>query len=96
MKTKILAQLIGLSFIMMSAGAALAAGMDTAEFDALDQNQDGQLSAEEVSQNPTLSEKWTEIDADASGTIDRSEFSAFESMDETPASDAPASDKPAE
>ncbi|WP_428625442.1 hypothetical protein [Sedimenticola sp.] len=79
MKTTTLAKLFGLS-VMMSSAALLAADMNAVQFDALDQNQDGQLTASEASRDAKLSENWTEVDKDANGAIDRAEFSAFESM----------------
>ncbi|KEA63023.1 hypothetical protein ADIMK_2547 [Marinobacterium lacunae] len=68
----------GLATSMMVSGLAFAAETETSTFDVLDQNQDGQLSAEEVSSHPQLSENLSVVDADKSGTIDRAEFSAFE------------------
>jgi hypothetical protein len=50
-------------------------------FNDLDTNQDGQVSAEEASQNPKLSEMWNKVDEDANGSIDSAEFSAFEMME---------------
>ena len=41
------------------------------------------MSAEEASENPRLSDLWNKIDEDASGGIDKAEFSAFEMMDES-------------
>lgn len=80
MKTTTLAKLLGFSLATLFTSATIAADMDTVQFESLDQNQDGQLTAEEASRDATLSENWTAVDKDANGAIDKSEFSAFESM----------------
>jgi hypothetical protein len=48
------------------------------KFAALDKNKDNLLTPAEVHQDPQLSKHWTSVDKDRSGTIDRVEFSAFE------------------
>ncbi|MBV1788310.1 hypothetical protein KQ940_09605 [Marinobacterium sp. D7] len=82
MKKTSLTAAIGFSASMLVSGLALAGDAQVSQFDALDQNKDGQLSTEEVSVNEELTEKWSAIDADESGTIDRIEFSAFEPVQE--------------
>jgi cellobiose-specific phosphotransferase system component IIB len=83
MKKMSIAAAMGLTVSMLVSGMALAAGSEVPTFDELDKNLDGQLSVEEVSNAPQVSEQWTEIDADESGTVDRIEFSAFETHNET-------------
>jgi len=78
MKKLSLAAAMGLTASMLVSGMALAAGTESASFETLDQNMDGQLTPDEVSSSPEVSERWTELDIDESGTIDRVEFSAFE------------------
>ena len=68
---------------LLFASSAWAGEHAGASFDDLDQNQDGLVSAEEASGNPRLSDQWSKIDGDASGGIDKAEFSAFEMMDES-------------
>ena len=68
---------------LLFASSAWAGEHAGASFDDLDQNQDGLVSAEEASQNPRLSDQWNQVDGDASGDIDKAEFSAFEMMDES-------------
>lgn len=80
MKTSTLIKLLGFSVFTMLSAATYAAEMNTVQFETLDQNQDGQLTAEEAAQDVTLSENWTAVDKDANGAIDQAEFSAFESM----------------
>ncbi|MCW8902135.1 MULTISPECIES: hypothetical protein [Sedimenticola] len=80
MKTSTLVKLLGFSVITMLSAATYAADMNTVQFESLDQNQDGQLTAEEAARDATVSENWTTIDKDANGAIDQAEFSAFESM----------------
>ncbi|GGB81160.1 hypothetical protein GCM10011352_03600 [Marinobacterium zhoushanense] len=89
MKKLSLAAVIGFSTSMLVSGLALAGDAKMSQFDALDQNKDGQLSAEEVSVNEELSGKWSTIDADENGTIDRIEFSAFEPVPEQATEKAP-------
>lgn len=79
MKNSRINTILGAALISTCSMAALAANMDSdAGFQALDQNKDGQLSAGEASNDKTLSENWSKIDTDNSGTVDRAEFSAFE------------------
>lgn len=80
MKTSTLIKLLGIALFTMTFAASHAADMNTVQFEALDQNQDGQLTAEEAARDATLSENWTTVDKDANGAIDQAEFSAFESM----------------
>ncbi len=79
MKTSTLMKLLGFSVITLFSAATFAADMDTVQFESLDQNQDGQLTAEEASRDSALSENWTSVDKDGNGSIDKAEFSAFES-----------------
>lgn len=47
-------------------------------FRQLDQNRDGMVSRHEVPAGSPLKQNWNAADRDASGGIDRAEFSAFE------------------
>jgi Ca2+-binding EF-hand superfamily protein len=78
MKKMTFNKIFGLSGLMLVASLAFAEGEQAGEFDVLDKNQDGVLSAAEASNSSELSTQWTNIDADGSGSIDRAEFSAFE------------------
>jgi hypothetical protein len=80
MKTTTLVKILGFSMATLFSAATFAAEMDTVQFESLDQNQDGQLTAEEAARDPAVSENWTTIDKDGSGTVDKAEFSAFETM----------------
>jgi len=81
MKISRINTILGAALISACSMAALAADMDSdSGFQALDQNKDGQLSADEASTDEVLSENWSSIDKDNSGTVDRAEFSAFETM----------------
>ncbi len=62
-----------------------ATGMSgTANFDNLDQDTDGYLSKDELTSKPAFKEDWANADTDGDGKLDRSEFSKFETMDNTP------------
>lgn len=79
MKKTHINSILAAALISTCSMAAVAANMDTTPaFEALDQNKDGQVNAEEASQDKMLSENWSTIDKDNSGTVDRAEFSAFE------------------
>lgn len=78
MKKTTLNKFFGLSSLLLVATFSFAEGDQAKDFDALDKNQDGVLSAAEASNSSELSNNWTNIDADGSGAIDRVEFSAFE------------------
>ncbi len=70
------------------------------QFNKLDKNHDGKISKDEAKANKTLKKDWSTADADSDGTINKSEFSAFEVTRHTKksnmsrSSSAP-SDKPA-
>lgn len=55
-----------------------ASGTDSAAFAELDANADGNLSRDEVTQDPRLSSQWDTLDANRDGNVDQSEFSALE------------------
>ena len=80
MKTSQLAKFAGFSALLLLSAGSMAEEKALSSFEALDQNQDGTLTATEASQNRDLRKQWAEIDRDDSGTIDRVEFSAFEMM----------------
>lgn len=50
-------------------------------FSQLDQNKDGMVSEHEVPAGSPLRQNWNSADRDASGAIDRAEFSAFETSE---------------
>lgn len=70
-----------LAALLLSAGAS-AGEQASEQFKQLDEDGNGQLSAVEASKDPELSTSWSRVDKDSSGSIDRSEFSAFETMQE--------------
>ncbi|MFT6915662.1 MAG: Ca2+-binding EF-hand superfamily protein [Motiliproteus sp.] len=78
MKTSQLAKLAGFSTLLLLSAGSMAEEKALSSFEALDQDQNGSLTATEASQHRELSRQWTEIDQDESGSIDRVEFSAFE------------------
>ena len=79
MKKTLINKILGAALITTFSAVTVAAGMGSSPaFEALDQNKDGQLSAGEASTDKGLSENWSDVDKDNSGTVDQSEFSAFE------------------
>ena len=78
MKRTTLSMLIGLPALLLVALTANATDPQKGQFDVLDLNRDGQLTPSEVKESSTLSNQWTAIDQDENGTINRVEFSAFE------------------
>lgn len=64
---------------MEAAGGARPGGFGfgAPDFDALDKNADGRLTPDELRGSP-LASRFAEIDADASGQIDRREFDRFQ------------------
>lgn len=74
---------------LLFASAIWAAGQGTtgmaeqgasAQFKSLDANSDGVISQDEAAKDPSLVDHWKSVDKDESGTVDQSEFSAFEQM----------------
>jgi hypothetical protein len=53
---------------------------EDAQFQRLDANSDGVISQDEAAGHQGLVDHWKSVDKDESGTIDQSEFSAFEQM----------------
>lgn len=51
-----------------------------ASFDELDIDRDGLVNPDEASGDRELRKVWSRVDSDASGSVDRTEFSAFEAM----------------
>lgn len=68
---------------LLMASAAFAEGDTSERFKLLDVDGDGRISAAEANRDPQLSTVWDQIEKKEDGYIDRSEFSAFESMNET-------------
>lgn len=83
MKRVTLNKFFGLSGLLLLATFTVAEGQQATGFDKLDKNQDGVLSAAEASDSKNLSTQWTNVDSDGSGSIDRAEFSAFETEEIT-------------
>ncbi len=70
-------------FASLLLGTTVFAGEQAStQFQQLDENQDGSLSAVEASSDTELSSAWSQVDKDGNGAIDSSEFSAFEMMNE--------------
>lgn len=61
----------GFSVGPSGSGASTAA---TAAFDRADTNKDGQLSAQEATALPAISQRFKELDTDKSGSLSRAEF----------------------
>lgn len=59
-------------------GVAFAAEDPEAIYNAADADQDGMLSESEAEGVPGLTEKWSEVDANQDGQVDKAEFSQFE------------------
>jgi Ca2+-binding EF-hand superfamily protein len=54
------------------------AGSDTASFQDLDKNHDGQISRDEAKQSPQVSKNFDRADANKDGKLDSAEFAAVE------------------
>lgn len=67
---------------LLLASTAFAAEGTSERFQKLDQDGDGRISATEASHDPELSSAWDRIEKKEEGYLDRSEFSAFETMSE--------------
>ncbi len=83
MKKRYQAMMLGMFGSLLLSTAVFAADVETPDFNALDVNQDGTLSATEAAASPELSQNWSDIDKDENGAIDEAEFSAFESMQQS-------------
>jgi EF hand len=89
-----------LLFIFMASGSGVVSAADSsvpttsASFEQLDANKDGQVSADEAGNNIELIRMWSSVDTDKNGAIDRTEFSAFESLRAEPeeSGEAPSED----
>ena len=72
---------MGLAVLGLMAGAACAQEMQgnekKSEFDKLDTDRDGSLSAFEVQADMKLLERFTELDKDGDGKLSREEFAAY-------------------
>jgi Ca2+-binding EF-hand superfamily protein len=64
---------------LVLSGTALAANVDK-DFKKLDTNKDGYISMDEAKENPLLARHFYKFDTRQTGQLDKSEFSAFESM----------------
>lgn len=71
MKTKLAIAAIAAAFSMVAVAG-------DAEYTALDADQDGVISVQESEANSALGEKFTEVDVNQDGQIDKAEFAQFE------------------
>lgn len=69
--------LLASAFFVASAGAA----EEEDRFGSLDQDGNGAISAEEGAYSESLTEAWQTVDTNGDGSVDRAEFSAFETME---------------
>ena len=60
-------------------GAAVAADGDKLDFQTLDANGDGVITADEAQEHPELMEAWATLDENADGALDEDEFANFKS-----------------
>ena len=51
-------------------------------FNTIDTNLDGYISSQEAEANGKLNTQWKKLDMDNNGKLDKSEFSAFETLHE--------------
>jgi hypothetical protein len=70
-------QLATLLFITAASSSGLAT---SATFQQLDANKDGKVSAVEAGKDIEVTGMWSTVDTDKDGAINRTEFSAFESL----------------
>ena len=70
--------LLAVSIFATGAVTAGTAGTSDKQFKEMDQNGDGKISKEEA--NESLQQQWSAADANSDGAVDKSEFSAFESV----------------
>ncbi|MCA1804943.1 MAG: hypothetical protein LC646_06320 [Xanthomonadaceae bacterium] len=75
----------GITFLasLLLASAAFAAEGTSERFQKLDLDGDGRISSTEASRDTQLSAVWDQIEKKDDGYLDRSEFSAFETMEES-------------
>jgi len=55
-----------------------AAGKQTPDFNQIDSDQDGAITRDEAADVKGLSDKWSDLDENEDGRLNRTEFSAFE------------------
>lgn len=63
---------------------------DPASLERLDANNDGRITKAEAQKDPELARRFSELDTDRSGKLDRGEFARFEVGGETSPTDARA------
>ena len=61
--------------------SSVAVAGDKVSYQALDANQDGQISPEEAAAMPALNDQWTTLDTNADGMLDRAEFAKMEARE---------------
>jgi Ca2+-binding EF-hand superfamily protein len=66
-------------FATLLFGAAVAAEGDKVDFQTLDANGDGVITADEAQAHPELMEAWATLDENADGALDEEEFANFKS-----------------
>jgi hypothetical protein len=75
------------TFAASLSGLALAGGKGAPDFSQLDNDNDSVITRSDLSNADSahaeeLNEKWSELDTNRDGRLDRSEFARFETMDE--------------
>lgn len=63
---------------VMAEGTASTSKQSEANFKELDTDQDGYISEDEAKGNTALIDRWIEVDENQDGSVDITEFSAFE------------------
>jgi hypothetical protein len=86
----------GLATLLFFTAAGITGLASSATFEQLDANKDGKVSAVEAGKDIEVTEMWSTVDTDKDGAIDRTEFSAFESLRGKPeeSGEAPSEESP--
>ncbi len=75
------------ALVLLMMNGAVLAGEDSSHamdkgFEKMDVNNDSVLTPEEAASNPSLSQRFASVDADNSGSIDKSEYQFFSALTE--------------